>query len=116
VGQIFSSDWLIGPASFVLRASCDPHAGCARARRLCAQLRLSPQILLWDWCATLGAQHGGWVTSATRTGVRGSPGVLAVLGDATMRDEADRVAAAVGVRVVHAGGGSPVSRKTWSAC
>jgi secretion/DNA translocation related CpaE-like protein len=55
------------------------------------------------------------VTSATRTGVRGSSGVLAVLGDATLHDELDRVAAAVGVRVVHAGGGSPVSRKTWSA-
>lgn len=36
-----------------------------------------------------------------------------------LRDEVDRIAAAVGVRVVHAGAGSPekspVSRKTWSA-
>jgi secretion/DNA translocation related CpaE-like protein len=55
------------------------------------------------------------VTSATSTGVRGSSGVLAVLSDAGLREELDRVAAAVGVRVVHAGGGSPVSRKTWSA-
>jgi secretion/DNA translocation related CpaE-like protein len=39
---------------------------------------------------------------------------LAVLTDANLRDELDRVAAAVGVRVVHAGG-SAVGRKTWSA-
>lgn len=45
---------------------------------------------------------------------RGSSGVLAVLTDARLRDELDRVAAAVGVRVVHAGGSS-VSRKTWAA-
>ena len=45
----------------------------------------------------------------------GSAGVLAVLTDPELRDELDRVAAAVGVRVVHAGGGYAVSRKTWSA-
>jgi secretion/DNA translocation related CpaE-like protein len=39
---------------------------------------------------------------------------LAVLTDPELRDEFDRVAAAVGVRVVHAGA-SRVSRKTWSA-
>jgi len=39
---------------------------------------------------------------------------LAALTDAELRDELDRVAAAVGVRVVHVGG-SAVSRKTWSA-
>jgi secretion/DNA translocation related CpaE-like protein len=48
----------------------------------------------------------------------GSPasarGILAVLAEPTLRDEVDRVAAAVGVRVVHAGSTSPVSRKTWS--
>ena len=37
-----------------------------------------------------------------------------MLTDAGLRDELDRVAAAVGVRVVHAGD-APVSRKTWSA-
>jgi secretion/DNA translocation related CpaE-like protein len=42
-------------------------------------------------------------------------GVLAVLADPTLRDELDRVAAAVGVRVVHAGSALPVSRKAWSA-
>jgi secretion/DNA translocation related CpaE-like protein len=62
-----------------------------------------------------GAPQGKRVTSATRTGITRSPGVLAVLTDAKLRDELDRVAAAVGVRVVHAGVGSPVSRKTWSA-
>jgi secretion/DNA translocation related CpaE-like protein len=40
---------------------------------------------------------------------------LAVVTDLHLRDELDRVAAAVGVRVVHAGAGSVVSRKTWSA-
>ncbi|OBI15286.1 helicase [Mycobacterium sp. E2327] len=40
--------------------------------------------------------------------------MLAVLADPELRDELDRVAAAVGVRVVHAGG-SAVGRKAWSA-
>ncbi|MGB9227873.1 septum site-determining protein Ssd, partial [Mycobacterium sp.] len=38
-----------------------------------------------------------------------------MLTDPELRDELDRVAAAVGVRVVHAGGGSAVTRKTWAA-
>ncbi len=61
--------------------------------------------------------HRGWVTrtTGTRAGPTGSSGVLAVLTDSQLRDELDRVAAAAGVRVVHAGSGSPVSRKTWSA-
>jgi hypothetical protein len=54
------------------------------------------------------------MTSRSRTSATGSSGVLAVLTDAQLRDELDRVAAAVGVRVVHAGGSS-VSRKTWAA-
>ncbi|OBI84099.1 hypothetical protein A9X00_04195 [Mycobacterium sp. 1245805.9] len=40
--------------------------------------------------------------------------MLAVLAGPELRDELDRVAAAVGARVVHAGG-SPVGRKAWSA-
>jgi secretion/DNA translocation related CpaE-like protein len=54
-------------------------------------------------------------TTGARTGPTGSSGVLAVLTDSHLRDEFDRVAAAVGVRVVHAGAGSALSRKTWSA-
>ena len=42
-------------------------------------------------------------------------GILAVLAEPALRDEVDRVAAAVGVRVVHAGSTAPISRKTWSA-
>ncbi len=42
-------------------------------------------------------------------------GILAVLAEHELRDEVDRVAAAVGVRVVHAGNRLPISRKTWSA-
>ncbi len=53
------------------------------------------------------------------TSTAGSPGVLAVLAESLLRDEVDRVAAAVGARVVHAAVGSaaqnPVSRKAWSA-
>ncbi len=44
-----------------------------------------------------------------------SPGVLAVLTDSELRNELDRVAAAVGVRIVHAGVASSVNRRTWSA-
>jgi secretion/DNA translocation related CpaE-like protein len=44
-----------------------------------------------------------------------APGVLAMVTDPGLRDELDRVAAAVGVRVVRGGGASPVSRKTWAA-
>jgi secretion/DNA translocation related CpaE-like protein len=50
---------------------------------------------------------------STTTGA--ARGILAVLGEPALRDEVDRVAAAVGVRVVHAGSTSPVARKTWSA-
>ncbi|MGA7052699.1 MAG: septum site-determining protein Ssd [Mycobacterium sp.] len=38
-----------------------------------------------------------------------------MLTDSALRNELDRVAAAVGVRIVHAGLGSSVSRRTWSA-
>lgn len=79
-----------------------------------AQPRLFPQICIWDWCPTLAAPHGEWVTRMTAAR-SDSSGVLAVLTDPQLRDEFDRVAAAVGVRVVHAGAGSAVSRKTWSA-
>lgn len=41
--------------------------------------------------------------------------MLAILTEPQLREEIDRVAAAVGVRVVHAGGRAPVSRKSWSA-
>ena len=51
------------------------------------------------------------MTGTIGTGVAG---VLAVLSDPELRDELDRVAAAVGVRVVHAGGAA-LSRKAWSA-
>lgn len=59
--------------------------------------------------------HGGWVTTDARTTMAGSSAVLAVLTDPAVRDEVDRMAAAVGVRVVHAGCGPAVSRKSWAA-
>jgi secretion/DNA translocation related CpaE-like protein len=50
----------------------------------------------------------------TPTGTRGARGILAALAEPALRDEVDRVAAAVGVRVVH-GSRSAISRKTWLA-
>ena len=55
------------------------------------------------------------MTDTIRADVAASAAVLAVLTEPALRDEVDRVAAAVGVRVVHAGSTAPVSRKTWSA-
>jgi secretion/DNA translocation related CpaE-like protein len=51
----------------------------------------------------------------TSTGAAGARGILAVLAESALRDEIDRVAAAVGMRVVHAERTSPISRKTWLA-
>jgi secretion/DNA translocation related CpaE-like protein len=48
-------------------------------------------------------------------GTDAARGILSVVTESVLRDEVDRVAAAVGVRIVHAGGTSPISRKTWSA-
>jgi len=45
----------------------------------------------------------------------GAPGVLAILTEPALGDEVDRVAAAVGARVVHAEAGARVHRKTWLA-
>lgn len=61
------------------------------------------------------APHSGRVTSSSRADSATAAGVLAVLTQAELRAEVDRVAAAAGVRVVHAGDASPVSRKTWTA-
>lgn len=45
----------------------------------------------------------------------GAPAVLAMLTDPPLRDELDRMAAAVGVRLVYAGGAPAVGRKNWAA-
>ena len=61
------------------------------------------------WRPTGTVRHGRAVTS---------PGVLTVVADSSLREEVDRVGAAVGLRVVHCAAGSsaiPVSMKTWSA-
>ncbi|HET9890447.1 MAG TPA: septum site-determining protein Ssd [Mycobacterium sp.] len=55
------------------------------------------------------------MTNTSGIDAAGSAGVLAVLADAGLRAELDRVAAAAGVRVVHAGDESPVGRKSWAA-
>lgn len=107
---------VLSPAFWALRESCCPDP----LRGVCAQLHVCPQLRLWDWCPTPWTPHGGWVTVFSGPGgPSGShpvgSGVLAMLTDPGLRDELDRVAAAVGVRVVHLGGRHPVSRKTWSA-
>lgn len=116
--SLFCGDFLDNPALLYtlrrLRAQCYPSCGQPPNRELCAHSRISPQIQVWDWCAILSCPHGGGVTIATGSEARHSAGVLAVLTDPILRDELDRVAAAVGVRVVHAGE-SAVGRKTWSA-
>jgi secretion/DNA translocation related CpaE-like protein len=76
---------------------------------VCAQIGCFPQNLLRDWRCRVTAGHGGPMT------ITGARGILAVLAEPALRAELDRVAAAVGVRVVHAGSALPVSRKTWSA-
>lgn len=70
---------------------------------------------IWDWCAKVTAPHSGRVASSSEVDATGSAGVFAMLAEPEMRAELDRVAAAAGVRVVHAGDGSPVSRKSWAA-
>lgn len=55
------------------------------------------------------------MTGTVRTKVTSSAAVLAVVSDPDLRAELDRIAAAVGIRVVHAGAEPAVSRKTWSA-
>jgi secretion/DNA translocation related CpaE-like protein len=79
----------------------------------CAQIGRCPQILVPDWRPRIAPGHGGPMTTPTGTG--GARGILALLAEPGLRDAIDRVAAAVGVRVVHAGCSSPVGRKTWSA-
>ena len=59
------------------------------------------------------ARHGEPMT--TTSGAGGARGILAVLTESALRDEVDRVAAAVGVRPVHVGSTSQVSRRAWSA-
>jgi secretion/DNA translocation related CpaE-like protein len=54
-------------------------------------------------------------TTSTTSGAGDVRGILAVLAESALRDEVDRVAAAVGVRAVQVSSTSPVSRKTWSA-
>jgi secretion/DNA translocation related CpaE-like protein len=48
-------------------------------------------------------------------GPTGTVGVLAMLDQPLLRDELDRAAAAVGVRVVHTSASAAANRKTWSA-
>src|ERR1700684_2742441 len=76
---------------------------------VCAQIGCCPQNLLRDWPCRVTCGHGGPMT------ITGARGILAVIAEPALRDELDRVAAAVGVRVVHAGSALPVSRKAWSA-
>lgn len=55
------------------------------------------------------------MVSGSGVDAAGSAGVLAVLAEPDVRAELDRVAAAAGVRVVHASDASEISRKSWAA-
>lgn len=55
------------------------------------------------------------MTGTSRSQAAPRAGVLAMLAEPELRAEVDRVAAAAGVRVVHAADATPVSRKTWAA-
>jgi secretion/DNA translocation related CpaE-like protein len=84
-------------------------SGKFSALPVCPQIGCCPQNLVRDWRCGDAAGHGGPMT------ITGARGILAVLAEPALRDELDRIAAAVGVRVVYAGSALPVSRKTWSA-
>jgi secretion/DNA translocation related CpaE-like protein len=103
------------PPARALRGPNSPNSVISLGLAVCAHLRLPPQIRFWHWRLVRAGLHGRGMTNTTHTGSTGCPGVLAVLTDSELRNELDRVAAAVGVRIVHAGVGSSVSRRTWSA-
>ena len=71
--------------------------------------RLSSTNFAARLAARASHRHGGPMAISD---VRG---ILAVLAEPALRAELDRIAAAAGVRVVHAGSALPVSRKAWSA-
>jgi secretion/DNA translocation related CpaE-like protein len=97
-------------AKFCHRPHPRPRLSC---RAVYAQITRCPQIVVRGWRRTVAPRHGGPMTTTTSAG--GARGILAVLAESALRDEIDRVAAAVGVRAVHVSATSPVSRKSWSA-
>lgn len=58
------------------------------------------------WCSFATCSHSGRVNTS------GAASVLVAVGDRAMREDVDRVAAAAGVRVVHAG--EPSGRAVWA--
>lgn len=105
-----------GPLNPTTQVVADVSSRVRRQRAdqpLCAHSRLYPQIRRLGLVSNIALPQSGRVTSTSRTEPAASAGVLAVLADPELRRELDRVAAAVGVRVVHAGGAP--SRRTWSA-
>ncbi|MDT5146166.1 MAG: hypothetical protein QOC58_811, partial [Mycobacterium sp.] len=100
---------------YVLRArGCSSPLGPAGAGFVHTRVSIH-KMPVWDWCAKVTTLQGGRVSSTTDSAPARPAGVLAVLTNPELRDEFDRVAAAVGVRPVHAGAPSPVSRKSWLA-
>lgn len=72
-----------------------------------AQLLHRPHSGVRALAAALRRAHGGEMTTTT--------GVLTVLTDPVLRQEVDRIGAAVGLRVIHADTGTPPNKKTWAA-
>lgn len=86
----------------------------ALAVALCTLASLSTNPRLGLSCQGHEA-HSGRVASGSGVDAAGSAGVLAALAEPDVRAELDRVAAAAGIRVVHASDASPISRKSWAA-
>lgn len=86
------------------------------ARRSYPQISRCPQIALGDWQFRVTGRQGRRVNSTRGLAEPpGRAGVLAMVDEPALRDEIDRVAAAVGVRVVHVTGSAALNKKTWSA-
>jgi secretion/DNA translocation related CpaE-like protein len=76
-----------------------------------AQFPIHPQIAVAAWRTFARCSHSEGV-SPTPTTPAPTTAVLALLGDASAREDVDRVAAAAGVPVVHVG--EPSSRAVWA--
>jgi secretion/DNA translocation related CpaE-like protein len=77
----------------------------AARSRCCPQTRIHPHFGIWGWRSV-----GRWPHSEDMST---NNGILSLVVDAALRGDVDRIAAAAGVRVIHAG--EPSSRKVWMA-
>src|SRR6476620_6668801 len=71
---------------------------------LCPQIRIHPQMPPRPWQRVVLRPQAEVMTAGN--------GILALVGDPALRDDVDRVAAAVGLAVVHAS--DPSGRNVWT--